>query len=84
MTDANAATHSIVIERVMPHPPERIWRALTQGPTFVAHGTLAALLAGFIVLHVLAALFHQFVLKDGLLRRMLFGRRGPNSSAQVK
>src|SRR5216683_2017526 len=32
MTDAGTATHSIVIERVMPHPPERIWRALTQGP----------------------------------------------------
>ena len=53
-------------------------------PTFVAHDTLAALLAGFIVLHVLASLFHQFVLKDGLLRRMLFGRRGPTSSAQAK
>ena len=26
------ATHSIVIERMMPHPPEKIWRALTQGP----------------------------------------------------
>lgn len=53
-------------------------------PTLVAHGALAALLAGFIVLHVLAALFHQFVLKDGLLRRMLFGRRGPTSPAQAK
>jgi cytochrome b561 len=62
-----------------PLPPD-----FTVYPTFVAHGTLAALLAGFIVLHVLAALFHQFVLKDGLLRRMLFGRRGPNASAQVK
>jgi cytochrome b561 len=53
-------------------------------PTFVAHATLAALLAGFIVVHILAALFHQFVLKDRLLRRMLFGQRGPTSSAQVK
>jgi uncharacterized protein YndB with AHSA1/START domain len=26
------ATRSIVIERVIPHPPEKIWRALTQGP----------------------------------------------------
>jgi uncharacterized protein YndB with AHSA1/START domain len=25
-------SRSIVIERVMPHPPEKIWRALTQGP----------------------------------------------------
>jgi uncharacterized protein YndB with AHSA1/START domain len=29
---AATATRSIVIERVMPHPPEKIWRALTQGP----------------------------------------------------
>jgi uncharacterized protein YndB with AHSA1/START domain len=28
MTDE---TRSIVIERELPHPPERIWRALTQG-----------------------------------------------------
>ncbi len=26
-----AATHSVVIERELPHPPEKIWRALTQG-----------------------------------------------------
>ena len=26
-----AATRSLVIEREMPHPPEKIWRALTQG-----------------------------------------------------
>ena len=28
----DTATRSLVIERVMPHPPEKIWRALTQGP----------------------------------------------------
>jgi uncharacterized protein YndB with AHSA1/START domain len=29
MTDAAASqTRSIVVERVMPHPPEKIWRAL--------------------------------------------------------
>lgn len=27
-----AATRSVVIEREMPHPPEKVWRALTQGP----------------------------------------------------
>jgi uncharacterized protein YndB with AHSA1/START domain len=27
-----AATCSLVLERQMPHPPEKIWRALTQGP----------------------------------------------------
>jgi uncharacterized protein YndB with AHSA1/START domain len=26
------ATRSLVIEKEMPHPPEKIWRALTQGP----------------------------------------------------
>lgn len=30
------ATHSIVIEREMPHPPEKVWRALTQGPLIEA------------------------------------------------
>ena len=27
-----ATTRSVVIEREMPHPPDKIWRALTQGP----------------------------------------------------
>jgi uncharacterized protein YndB with AHSA1/START domain len=27
-----AATRSLIVEREMPHPPEKIWRALTQGP----------------------------------------------------
>ncbi len=31
MTEA-ATTRSLVIEREMPHPPEKIWRALTLGP----------------------------------------------------
>jgi uncharacterized protein YndB with AHSA1/START domain len=30
MTEAAATTRSVVIERHLPHPPERIWRALTQ------------------------------------------------------
>jgi uncharacterized protein YndB with AHSA1/START domain len=32
MTKLATATRSFVIEREMPHPPEKIWRALTQGP----------------------------------------------------
>ncbi len=28
---AATASRSIVVERLMPHPPEKIWRALTQG-----------------------------------------------------
>jgi uncharacterized protein YndB with AHSA1/START domain len=31
MTKLAAATRSLVIEREMPHPAEKIWRALTQG-----------------------------------------------------
>ncbi|WP_165070073.1 SRPBCC family protein [Paludisphaera rhizosphaerae] len=27
-----AASRSIVVERVMSHPPEKVWRALTEGP----------------------------------------------------
>ncbi len=30
MTDAAAETLSVVVEREIPHPPEKIWRALTQ------------------------------------------------------
>jgi uncharacterized protein YndB with AHSA1/START domain len=32
MTKHATATRSVVVEREMPHPPEKIWRALTQGP----------------------------------------------------
>ncbi len=53
-----------------PLPP-----SFTIYPTFVAHALLATVLAGAIVLHTLAACYHQLVRKDGLLRRMLFGRR---------
>ena len=28
----SAATRSLVVEREMPHPPAKVWRALTQGP----------------------------------------------------
>ena len=29
-TKPDSATRSLVVEREMPHPPEKIWRALTQ------------------------------------------------------
>jgi uncharacterized protein YndB with AHSA1/START domain len=32
MTELATTTRILVVERVMPHPPEKIWRALTQGP----------------------------------------------------
>jgi uncharacterized protein YndB with AHSA1/START domain len=31
MTEAASALRSVVIERDLPHPPAKIWRALTQG-----------------------------------------------------
>ena len=51
-------------------PPE-----LSTLPQRAAHGLIALLLLALIALHVAAALFHQFVLKDNLLRRMWFGKR---------
>jgi cytochrome b561 len=35
------------------------------------HGTLFGVLAALVALHVAAAVFHQVVLKDGLMRRMI-------------
>ncbi|HEY9857164.1 MAG TPA: SRPBCC domain-containing protein [Stenomitos sp.] len=32
MTHPTDATRTLVIERVMPHPPEKVWRALTEVP----------------------------------------------------
>lgn len=39
------------------------------------HGALTSLLILLILAHVAAALWHQFVRKDGLFARMSFGRR---------
>jgi cytochrome b561 len=44
-------------------------------PSFQVHAILASLLALLITAHIVAALYHQFVLKDGLFRRMWFGKR---------
>jgi cytochrome b561 len=46
-------------------------------PTFTAHWIVALLLVGLVALHTFAALYHQFVRKDGLFQRMSFGRRKP-------
>ncbi|WP_298679918.1 cytochrome b/b6 domain-containing protein [uncultured Lentibacter sp.] len=35
-----------------------------------AHGLMRFALLGFLALHVIGALYHQFVLKDGLMARM--------------
>lgn len=36
-----------------------------------AHLTLKFVLLGFVALHITAALYHQFVLKNGLIKRMM-------------
>ncbi len=53
-------------------------------PTRVAHFYIATLLVGFIILHVLAAFYHQFIRKDRLFRRMFFGRNMPNPSVSAE
>lgn len=44
-------------------------------PPRAAHGIFATVLTLLIAGHVAAALYHQFVRKDGLLSRMWFGKR---------
>ena len=44
-------------------------------PPRAVHGIVAKLLMLAIALHIAAALYHQFVRRDGLLARMGFGRR---------
>lgn len=44
-------------------------------PPRIAHGITAKLLAGLIVLHVVGALYHQFIVKDRLFARIWFGKR---------
>jgi cytochrome b561 len=53
-------------------------------PAFVAHVFFATFLVGFIILHVLAAVYHQFVRKDASFRRMFFGRRVSYPSAPAE
>jgi cytochrome b561 len=44
-------------------------------PIRSVHYALSRLLMALILLHVAAALYHAVILRDGLLRRMFFGRR---------
>jgi cytochrome b561 len=52
-------------------------------PTRVIHGLIAKILVALIAVHATAALFHHFVLGDGLLRRMWFGRRWPTHPERI-
>ena len=44
-----------------------------QYPSFAVHAVVTRLLAATIVLHTLGALYHYFIVKDGIFRRMGFG-----------
>jgi len=46
-------------------------------PMRPVHYVISRLLMALIALHVVAALYHTFILRDGLLGRMWFGRRYP-------
>ena len=54
---------------------ENIPAELDMVPPRIAHGIISKLLFALIIVHILAAFYHQFLLKDGLLRRMWFGKR---------
>jgi len=41
----------------------------------LVHGILSKILLIMIVLHAVAALYHQFILKDGIFSRVWFGKR---------
>lgn len=47
---------------------------LLELPARRAHGILTSLLATLILLHSLAALYHHFILKDGIFSRMWFSK----------
>jgi len=52
-------------------------------PMRSVHYVISRLLMALIALHVVGALYHTFILRDGLLRRMWFGKRVPNPPARV-
>ena len=50
-------------------------------PPRLAHGAMARLLIGLLVLHLLGALYHHWVRRDGTLLRMLPARVASNRAA---
>lgn len=52
-------------------------------PMRSVHYVISRLLMALIALHVAAALYHTFVLRDGLLRRMWFGKRVVTAAESV-
>jgi len=48
---------------------------ITRYPMRSVHYVISRMLMALIALHAAAAIYHTFVLRDGLLRRMWFGKR---------
>ena len=59
-----------VFSREIPYPPDFFQYLPRMG-----HGLISGLLLVLVVLHIGAALYHQFIRKDNLLARMWFGNR---------
>jgi cytochrome b561 len=55
------------------HLPPSFWAY----PIRWVHYGFSRLLIALIALHIAGALYHTFILRDRLLRRMWFGRRAP-------
>ena len=55
-------------------------------PIRSVHYAISRILMALIALHIVAALYHAFVLHDGLLGRMFFGRRtiGATATARIE
>lgn len=71
-------------EIVFGPPSAYLPRRLIIYPTFVAHAIAGKLLIGFVILHVLAAFYHQFIRKDPLFQRMFLFRRAANTVATAE
>jgi cytochrome b561 len=73
---SNAAGYRVVYLGKVPLP-NLVERSKALADAWVqVHHALAMILAVLIGLHVLAALHHQFIVRDGTLRRMLTWRAG--------
>jgi len=64
------ANLSAIFSREVPYPPDFFVYLPRMG-----HGLVSTLLLLLTLLHVGAALYHQFILKDNLLSRMWFAKR---------
>jgi len=80
ITLAAKATHGLLYLAILVQPALGLLTVTAFGKSLGrwprdAHMMLVNVIAAIIVLHVAAAIWHQFILRDGLLRRMLPARK---------